>query len=333
MRRLVTVVAVGGVVLALSAAPAWADSSFTAGAEAEANTEQHPLELTLTEPEKEDYGDTAKVTVVAADGFTVDGCQPEPLRWDCTYEGRTVTFTRAELGALADATLEFSVTTPGFNGDYTFSVTQADGAEEPATARSLPTVTVVGGEDPPAQDDDGTTDSGSTDGNDTTDDSAGTNTTSDDQDDGSDSAGEDDPETGDQQETSDDSDSGGSTTPRRSEGRSAGTTLEVTPGESGDEDAASSDVADDPAVAPPADAGDEQDTGAAAVTTIEEGQPPAPEDGGGRPWQQPVGALLLVAGGAVIALRRWDVVGLVRDGDLGERVRSWRTNAWDRLRS
>lgn len=341
IRRPTTLVATLAVLVAL-AAPAWAGSSFTQGAEAQAGAENHGLVLTITEPEDEAYGDTSSVTVQAATGFTVVGCQSEPATWTCTFDAGSVTFTRTVLGSLVDTTLGFSVAVPGTNGTYGFPVAQSDGT---STVGSRPAVTVVGGsdpappeeeaeEEPPPSEQESTQDPSTSDEESTGDGgtapAGGTST--------DDSSGDSSTSSGTTSTSSDnDTSSSGSTSPRRTQGRSSGTTLEVTPGEpvDGDDPAiAQPDVADDPAVAPPADAepGDDGDTGTATMTAIR-GEASDPAEEGGLPWQQLLGGTLLLAGGAAVAIRRWDLLQripapseiagrLPRPSDLLDRFRS-----------
>lgn len=343
IRRIVTPLATSLAVLVLFAAPALAGSSFTP-AEAPADSD-HGLTLTITEPEDEAYGDTARVTVVAPAPFAVLACQQE-LAWDCTAEpdSRKVTFSRTVLGALGDTTLQFSVHTPAINGTYTFTVTQADGAAEPVTVRSTPQLTVTGGQDPapppPPDDGDGSGDaqedtsgggSDSTGGTDDSDSggSAGGGTSSS----GGSSDGSGD--SGSADASDDDADSGGGTRPRRTEGRATGTPLEIVPRQpsSGDDPTLTAPaVADEPAVAPPTDGADAQDEDDETPTmTAVAGQAGEEEAGdpGGPPWQQLLGGALLVAGGAFVAARRWDV-GL---RNAPGRLRDVATSIVDRVRN
>lgn len=332
IRRTVAVTVASLSSLALLALPAVAAATI-APAEVAADSDV-PLTLTVTEPDSETneaYGDTARVVVAAPSGFSVLTCGSTPIGWSCAVaeDATTVTFERSPLlpaSGAASREFGFEVHTATVNGPYAFRVSQADdppaaeGEDPPTTITSRPAVTVTGGQAPgpepttaPGSGGDSTNDGGSTSGGDTTGDSgsaggdgsSGSTTTDSSPGDGDDStnAGT----------TDGDDGATGSTAPRRTEGRASGTTLEITPGKPvGDDPAvAPPDVADDPAIAPPEDdpaGGDAGESTAVAATGTRASQEP----GGGPPWQQVVGAAMLLVGGAVVAIRRWDLVGRLR---------------------
>lgn len=294
--------------------PAWAGASI-APTEVEADTEA-ALTLTVTEPTEEAaeaYGDTARVVVGAPTGFTILGCE-SGLDWGCAVseDGTRVTFNRM---VVLDTSyeLQFTVHTATVNGPYAFRVTQADGppAEEgedpPTTITSRPAVTVKNGKDPapeptpPADDGGGSQDGGATDDRATDGNGSGDSGTP------SQASDDDPPASGSAQDTdSDDSGStSGSTAPRRTQERATGTTLEITPGEPTDDDPAIAPpaVADDPAVAAPS--GTQRDDGSTSesTTAAAAGTQPSDQPGSGTPWQQWVGAAMLLAGLATVGVR------------------------------
>lgn len=307
IRRTTAIVAASLLLLVLAGVPAWAGSSFVEP-EVEADMDQ-PLTLTVTEPEDEPddeaYGDTARVVVTAPDGFTVIRCDSTPVEWSCTVAEDETRLTLTRTSPLALGTtydFGFTVHTPVVNGTYKFAVTQADGppSEEdpPATRSSQPAVTVTGGQTPkpkpsptpPADDGGSQTDDGGT--------TSGSGSQADDPT-GEDGGAGTDAGSGD---SSTDTTSGGSTAPRRTQGRASGTTLEIIPGEpiGGEPGVAPPDVADDPAITPPGDTdptADDDSTAVAASGAQASDEPP------GAPWQQWVGAAMLLAGLATVGVR------------------------------
>ncbi len=322
IRRTTAILAASLLLVVVAGVPAWAGASFTEP-EVEADSEQE-LRLRVTEPEDEQYDDTVRVVVTAPAGFTIRDCE-SPTLGGCTVaeDGNRVTFTRTvALGDTHD--LQFTVHTSPFNGQHAFRVTQADGppAEEgeepPATVSSAPEVTVIGGTDPEPEpttpaDDGGSQDSGGTGDSDTagdggSQDGGGTDddATQPDSDSGTTTEGS--PSSGDDgQETApgDSGSTGGSTAPRRTQGRSSGTTLEITPGEPTDDDPAIAPpaVADDPAVAPPSGADRDRGDSAESTAAAAVGAQPSDQPDGGTPWQQWVGAAMLLAGLATVGVR------------------------------
>lgn len=336
IRRTAAIVAASLLLLVVAGVPAWAQASI-APAEVEADTDT-TLTLTVPEPgeDNEEYGDTARVVVRAPTGFSGMVCGEMPVGWSCTpaEDGTHLTLTRTSpVGLATTRDFGFTVHTAAVNGQYAFRVTQADGPpnedDPPTTVSSRPAVTVIGGDDPPEPDpepdpeaqptppadDGGSQDDGGTNSDPQPDDTI--------QDDGAQDGGDTASDASSSDTNSTDGTSGGSTAPRRTEGRASGTTLEVTPGEPTDDDPsiATPDVADDPAIAPPdgADTTADDDSTAVAATGTQ-----ASEDPRGAPWQQWVGAAMLLAGGAVVAIRRWDLAGRVRELEPLDRLRRWR---------
>lgn len=299
-------------VLAVLAVPAWAGASFSGGTELQAN-EPARLELLVTEEDR--LGGTVQVAVAVPTGFEALGCTA--VGWDCgpPEDGRLV-FTRNVVGTFVSSSLYLDVRAGAVNGTHPFRVVQSNGEDEMVFR---PAVTVVGGEDPaprptpsptpapsPAgREPDATASPGpapspspaSSSGSATTDaaDGAGGEDRADDAADGRD---------GDEGGSS-----GGSTAPRRTQGRSTGTTLEVTPGEAASQeqpDVVAPDVADGPAVARPDDGGGRGDVADEDTATVAaaDGGPTDGGTGGDVPWQQWVGGALLLLGAAVLLVRQ-----------------------------
>ena len=354
IRRIVTSLLTSLVALALLTVPAWAGSSISP-AEAKADT-QRDFTITITEP---DGYQTQTVTVTAPEGFSDMACPQLSLDgWSCQSDGTTATFER--LVGPSPPSFSFRVTTASINDTYAFRVTQRDG-DGKNPKRSSPTVTITGGEDPAPADSGGSdetsgsgssSDSGSNESSSSADGSNGSSdsgssggTSGDTSDGGSSSSGEEASgetsssssssssdssggasDDGSSSSSSSSRSSGGSTAPSRTQGFSSGSTLQITPGESADgEDPSIADpeVADAPVVAPPSE-GD--DTGTATMTAISGGTPEQQPADGGLPWQQLTGAALLLTGGAVAAIRRWDLLARLRNADLPGRLRGWRAS-------
>lgn len=290
--------------LVVLAVPAWAGASFTGETELQADT---PVTLALAVTEEEELGETTRIVVTAPDGFEAIACRA--TGWDCAVEPPLrMVFTRNPF-AFLNSGFELDVHTAAINGTHAFTVTQSNA--EGAKKSFFPTVTVVGGQDPapsskpspspspkpsPTADSDGTTDTPDTsgdDGGDGTDAGSGDTTDGDGStDDGADSTSG----------STSGSSSGGSTAPRRTQGRSSGSSLEVMPGESSDQDQAA--VADPDVAVSPSDGTGSADQDAATVAA---GDDPTSGGGsvGGVPWQQWVGGALLLAGATVVGVRRW----------------------------
>lgn len=322
LRRLATTTAVSLAVVAALAVPAWAQPSFGDGS-AEANSTHTD---TLTVPDDERVGTTTQVRMTAPTGFTPTGCTRASVLGDCTVEGQTVTWDG--MGALP---LTFTVEVTAPVGSHTFRVTQVGDAGEVRwsvpmevvspddTPSDEPSPTDGGSEQPTDEGSEQPSDNGSEQpsdqGNGQPSDDPSTDQTASEAPTGDStpstqpspaSAGTASPTpapsptpTGDQ---SDAASSGGSTAPTRTQGRSSGTTLEITPGEPAGDDPtlAAPDVAEQPAVAAPADANDTAPTGETAVAGTTEDAP-----GREWPWQQVLGAALLATGALTLGIRQW----------------------------
>ncbi len=306
MRRqhLPTVVASALTAVALTAAPAWAAPSFTSGGQAEAGDPGHTV--TMQVPDTEATGPTTEVRLTAPAGFVPSSCV-QPVGWSCSVGGQQVTWTRGD--ALAQlGTFGFQTAVATTPGTYSFPVRQTGtaGSATWAAGSGAPTMTVTG----PGPTDDGgeeqgpseapssESDAGSGDGSDEAEEEVAPPTPA--TPDPSSTPADGDEATASGDEPPDEDTRG--TAPTRTEGRTSGTTLEVTPGTTGATGAAepavaAPDVADEPAAAPATatTASDTAAAGAALETTAARS----------RPWQQLLGAALLALGGLLVGVRQW----------------------------
>lgn len=249
------------------------------------------------------------------EGFVIEGCQP-PEGWTCGVDGGAATYRPVLLAELGPFGL--TLTVPTKPGNYSIPVRQAYTTDPAVTWE--PTLTVAAPEpDPePTQD---TSDSGDTadgDGDGTQDSTGSDPAPSPSRSQAPSSTGDGD----DREAATGDSGSGSSTTPRRTQGRSSGSSFDITPRRTTPSAAPTAGAAvDEPAVAAPSlAAGDDEpaaeDDDATAVVagdgTSGPGQPWS------LPWQQWVGALLLLTGAAVLVVRQYGeqvaaAAGRVRD--------------------
>lgn len=318
LRRWLTTGGASLALLAVLAAPAWAAPSFTSGGQAEAGAEGHPV--TMQVPDVEQTGPTAKVTVTAPAGFTPSACVG-PVGWQCLVEGRRITWTRGAIGQLG--TFGFQLTVPAAAGDYPFPVVQTGdaGTANWTPGNGAPVLSVTAADPPPdggEGEGEGTDEDPPAGGTeDPTPDQGGTEPAASGQQD----AGQDETtgaspapapdadaseatDPADQDTAGEDTSSDAGTAPTRTQGRSSGTTLEITPGEqtagAQDPSVAAPDVAEEaaPSSTPSDVAGDAGTAVAGAASSS--GQP-----GRDVQWQQLVGAALLAVGGGIVGVRRW----------------------------
>lgn len=309
MRRkhLSTVVASAVLAVALTAGPAWAAPSFTTGDRAEAGDPDHAV--TMQVPDAEGTGPTTDVVLRAPSGFVPSDCVA-PVGWSCSVAEQQVTWSRGD--ALAQlGTFAFRTAVPAVPGTYAFPVRQAgtDGTVTWTAGNGAPAI-IVDGEGPGADEEPGTegeadpepSPDSSTDpppdGEQSSQDDSGTpaspaGPTATPSDDGRDASGRD---------TATADSNGGGTAPRRTEGRSNGTTLEITPADPAEDRTAPAvaapDVADAPTSADTARPATGGDAAAAGLDVTA-------DDRDGPPWQQLAGAALLVAAAALAVAQQW----------------------------
>lgn len=282
--------------VALTAGPAWAAPSFTRGGQAEAGDGNHTV--TMEVPDAEGAGATTEVLLTAPSGFVPASCVA-PVGWSCAVEGQRIRWTGggviAQLGKFG-----FQTAVPTVPGTHHFPVRQSgtDDTVNWTAGNGAPAITVAS-EEPPA-------DGGDDEPRDPPEES-----TSEPEQPASDPEPSPAPASprpttatpaadGDAEADASATPSG-STAPRRTQGRSNGTTLEVAPDSVTATDAgatapsvAAPDVADDPTLSTPAG-------GAAASTadTTVAGVGLDADGGRDRPWQQVLGAVLLVLAVAI----------------------------------
>ena len=284
------VVAASTLVLVVTALPAFAGATLSSGATAQPGATGHQVTIAL------DPGPSAtwRVQVTPPEGFVVEGCQP-PEGWTCGVEGRTATY-QTVLGELGPFGL--ALTVPSQPDSYPVTVRQSHATD--AAATWTPTLTVVAPEPAtsprPTAPPDGDTEAPATD------DPTPSPSAADEADEAA---------AGDAADDDTEDDGGTTTTPRRTQGRSAGSSFEVTPRRTAPSEApADQPVVDQPAVASPSLATED----GTAQDDDEDGTAVAAGDGHGTsgspslpslPWQQWVGALLLLPGAVVLVARQW----------------------------